>query len=112
MIFRGVCALVVLAAVTGCSPAPPPETAPTVPLPATQAQPPAPPAPAPPKIDREQAGRLAEQAAPGFRVTAIDLDTDEGRRIWDVDLVNDRNERRDLDVDAETGQILPDLDND
>ncbi|MCP3801441.1 PepSY domain-containing protein [Allokutzneria sp. A3M-2-11 16] len=109
MIFRGVCALAALAVLAGCVPAPPPDTAPTVPLPATQAPPPA---PAAPKIDREQARRLAEQAAPGFRVTAIDLDTDEGRRTWDVDLVNDRNERRDLDVDAETGQVLPDLETD
>ncbi|WP_086818566.1 PepSY domain-containing protein [Allokutzneria sp. NRRL B-24872] len=112
MIFRGVCALVALAALTACSTAPPPDTAPTVPLPAPATQAPGQPSPAAPKVDREQARRLAEQAAPGFRVTAVDLDTDDGRRTWDVDLVNDRNERRDLDIDAETGQVLPDLDPD
>ncbi|MFB9902788.1 PepSY domain-containing protein [Allokutzneria oryzae] len=113
MIFRGVCALVALALLTGCSVAPPPKTAPTVPLPATQAPPPGgPSATNPPRIDRDHAARLAEESAPGYRVTAIDLDTDEGRRVWDVDLANSQGQRRDVDIDAETGQVLPELDDD
>lgn len=58
-----------------------------------------------PAITVQQAIRTAAAAVPGGRVIAIDLDTENGRRVWDADVAGSGG-RSVITIDAATGRIL------
>jgi uncharacterized membrane protein YkoI len=58
-----------------------------------------------PAVTVQQAIATATGAVPGGRVTAIDLDTENGRVVWDVDVAGPGG-RKAITIDAATGRIL------
>ncbi|WP_016699911.1 PepSY domain-containing protein [Actinoalloteichus spitiensis] len=58
-----------------------------------------------PKISYEEAERIALERVPGARVTEVELDEDDGRYEWEIELRKDRMEY-DIDIDAVTGDII------
>ncbi len=58
-----------------------------------------------PAVTVQQAIRTAAGAVPGGRVIAIDLDMENGRRVWDVDVAGSGG-RSVITIDAATGRIL------
>ncbi len=58
-----------------------------------------------PAVTVQQAIATATAAVPGGRVNAIDLDTENGRTVWDVDVIG-AGGRSAITIDAATGRIL------
>jgi uncharacterized membrane protein YkoI len=58
-----------------------------------------------PVVTVQQAIATATAAASGGRVIAIDLDTENGRTVWEVDMAGSGG-RRTISIDAATGRIL------
>ncbi|MEA5442538.1 PepSY domain-containing protein [Cyanobium gracile] len=58
-----------------------------------------------PAVTVQQAITTAAAAVPGGRVMAIDLDTENGRTVWDADVAGPGG-RIEVTIDAATGRIL------
>lgn len=58
-----------------------------------------------PAVTVQQAIATATGAVPGGRVIAIDLDSENGRTVWDVDVAGPGG-RKAITIDAATGRIL------
>ncbi|WP_189061379.1 PepSY domain-containing protein [Longimycelium tulufanense] len=83
----------------------------TVPPAPTATTPPVTTAPSPPpmplpEIDRNLAHRIAQDAVAGGQITRVELETENGRLLWDIDATDAEGRRRDLDIDAHTGQVI------
>ena len=48
----------------------------------------------------------AQEAPPGPAILGIELDEEDGRPTVEIDYVNLRGERREIDVDLQTGRII------
>ncbi len=83
---------------TTTTPARPPTTSRPPTTPGGGGVPPAP-------IDIDEAAAIALDRAGGGRVTDIEWDRGYRRDVWEVEIVNARTEH-DLDIDAESGEIL------
>ncbi len=58
-----------------------------------------------PAVTVQQAIQTAAAAVPGGRVIAIDLDTENGRRVWDAEFAGPGG-RIEITIDAATGRVL------
>jgi uncharacterized membrane protein YkoI len=58
-----------------------------------------------PAVSVQQAIATATVAVPGGRVIAIDLDSENGRTVWDVDVAGPGGRSR-FSIDAASGRIL------
>jgi hypothetical protein len=67
--------------------------------------------PAVPKISRSEAEQIALAAVPGGRVTSAELESEHGVPVWSV-RVTDGGVRHDLDINAYTGKVIRDRDDD
>ncbi|MFI9632222.1 PepSY domain-containing protein [Nocardia sp. NPDC051929] len=56
-------------------------------------------------IGRQQAIDKALAAVPGGRVTSIQLDTDQGVAVWEVELTTPAGVEHDVTIDADSGQV-------
>ncbi|MBO3743412.1 PepSY domain-containing protein [Actinoplanes flavus] len=61
-------------------------------------------APAGGEVTADEARAIALRAVPGGTVESVERDTEHGRLVWDVDVIEGGVEH-DLDVDATTGEI-------
>ncbi|MFI5762505.1 PepSY domain-containing protein [Streptomyces sp. NPDC051563] len=59
-----------------------------------------------PKTSRVQAMATAEKSVSGGRITNVDLATQDGTRVWEIDLVTAEPRVHNLSVDATTGALL------
>ncbi|ASO19742.1 putative membrane protein YkoI [Actinoalloteichus hoggarensis] len=57
-----------------------------------------------PAVSRDEAIRIAEEQAPGATVVEVDLDSDDGRLEWEIELRQDRTEWE-VEIDAHTGEV-------
>ncbi|MFG2006688.1 PepSY domain-containing protein [Spirillospora sp. NPDC048911] len=57
------------------------------------------------KISASGAAGIALRAVPGH-VAAVDLDDDQGKAAWDVEVIGKDGKERALSVDAATGKVL------
>lgn len=59
-------------------------------------------------IGMEEAQRIAETTAPGFSVVKSERDHEDGRLVWEVDMVSNQDPRNEveLDIDAATGEVI------
>lgn len=57
------------------------------------------------RIGKEKAKEIALEKAPGAKVTDCDLDTDDGRSVYEIEMKNGRMEYE-CKIDAYTGKIL------
>jgi len=76
---------------------------------ATQARPSA--TPSVTAISRAEAERIALTEVPGGQVRAAELETEHGVTVWSIDVVKG-GMTYDLDIDARTGKVVPDRDDD
>ncbi|HZE31020.1 MAG TPA: PepSY domain-containing protein [Actinoallomurus sp.] len=67
--------------------------------------------PAMTKISRSKAEQIALAAVPGGRVTSAELESEHGVPVWSV-RVTDGGVRHDLDINAYTGKVIRDRDDD
>ncbi|MFE0046164.1 PepSY domain-containing protein [Streptomyces albireticuli] len=70
---------------------------------------PSPSGPAPsgsPAVDKQRAEQAALKMLPGATVASSDLDTENGRTIWEVRLKDPQGTEREVDVDAATGEAV------
>ena len=58
------------------------------------------------KLDFAQAIGLILAEAPGEEITEISLDTDRGTVTWEAELVTAGNQKREIYIDAVTGDVL------
>ncbi|MEO3810282.1 PepSY domain-containing protein [Sphaerisporangium sp. B11E5] len=58
-----------------------------------------------PKVSREQAERAALAKVPGGRVTSAELETEDGRQLWDVEVDATDGTEHEFDIDAATGAV-------
>ena len=58
------------------------------------------------KLDFAQAIDLILAEAPGEEITEISLDTDRGTVTWEAELVTAGNQKREIYIDAVTGDVL------
>jgi uncharacterized membrane protein YkoI len=58
-----------------------------------------------PAVTAQQAIKTAAAAVTGGRVIAIDLDTENGRRVWDAKVAGPGG-RMEITIDAATGRVL------
>ncbi|MEW2477087.1 PepSY domain-containing protein [Micromonospora gifhornensis] len=56
-------------------------------------------------VSAERAGELALAKAGGGRITEIDRDREDGRPVWEVEIVNGDVEHE-IEIDRETGAVL------
>ncbi len=56
-------------------------------------------------VSRERAGEIALAQAGGGRITETDRDEENGRAIWEVEIVNGGTEHE-IDVDRQSGEIV------
>jgi len=56
-------------------------------------------------ISMEQAIKAAKQAVPGV-ATMAKFSTDDGKGVWEVELVDASHQTFDVDIDAGTGDVL------
>lgn len=61
-----------------------------------------------PKVSQQQAEKTAQSKLPGWTLTKTHLETEDGVRVWEVDLTDPKNPGRDADVDvnASTGAVI------
>jgi len=59
-----------------------------------------------PKVDQAQARDIAQKAVPGGQVHTVEIADENGRSVWDADTVDAQGNPRDVDIDAETGQVM------
>lgn len=61
-----------------------------------------------PKVSQQQAEKTAQAKLPGWTVTETHLETENGVRVWEVDLKDPKNPGRDADADinASTGAVI------
>ena len=58
------------------------------------------------RISMQEAVRTAEASVPGGKAKETHLETESGRSVYEVELVDDRNNTRTVWVDAQTGRIV------
>ncbi|WP_396454060.1 PepSY domain-containing protein, partial [Actinomadura sp.] len=74
--------------------------------PSTPAAPKAPVTPrAPGAIDSGEAARIALRVVPGGWIESVELETEHGRTVWDVDVIVNGVEH-DIHIDVRTGTVL------
>ncbi|MBQ1027519.1 PepSY domain-containing protein [Micromonospora sp. C95] len=56
-------------------------------------------------VSRERAGELALAQAGGGRITETDRDDENGRAVWEIEIVNGATEHE-IDVDRQSGEIV------
>ncbi|MFZ3495251.1 PepSY domain-containing protein [Streptomyces sp. 5.8] len=59
-----------------------------------------------PKTSRIQAMATAEKSVPGGRITDVELETEDGTQVWEIDAVTAGPRVHNLTVDAATGALL------
>ncbi|MCX4782317.1 PepSY domain-containing protein [Streptomyces sp. NBC_01264] len=59
-----------------------------------------------PKTSRAQAMATAEKAVPGGRITDVELETEDGTQVWEIDVMTAEPRVHNLTVDAATGALL------
>ncbi|MCP9463498.1 MAG: PepSY domain-containing protein [Nitrospira sp.] len=58
-----------------------------------------------PAIDRQEAARLVLANVPNARILEMELDTEDGRLVYEVELVTAEGKAKEVHVDATTGRI-------
>lgn len=58
------------------------------------------------RITMQQAVRTAEASVPGAKAKETHLETEKGRTVYEVELVDNTNNTRTVWVDAENGRIV------
>jgi uncharacterized membrane protein YkoI len=58
------------------------------------------------RISMQQAVRTAEASVPGAKAKETHLETEKGRTVYEVELVDSTNNTRTVWVDAENGRIV------
>ncbi|HXF93972.1 MAG TPA: PepSY domain-containing protein [Nitrospiraceae bacterium] len=58
-----------------------------------------------PGIDMQEAVRIVLAQFPNARITEIELDTEDGRFVYEVELVTADGQKKELHVNATTGRI-------
>ncbi len=58
-----------------------------------------------PVIDMQEAARIVLTQFPNARITEIELDTEDGRLVYEVELVTADGQKKELHVNATTGRI-------
>jgi uncharacterized membrane protein YkoI len=58
------------------------------------------------RISMQQAVRTAEASVPGAKAKETHLETEGGRTVYEVELVDNSNNTRTVWVDAENGRIV------
>lgn len=58
------------------------------------------------KLDYEAAVTKLLEEIPGGRITELNLDSEQGRTIWEADVVDTSNDKHEVDLDAASGEIL------
>ena len=56
-------------------------------------------------IDQQQAVNIALQSVPG-EVTGTELESEDGLKLWEIEIVDNGNAHVELLVDANTGEVL------
>ncbi|WP_327302658.1 PepSY domain-containing protein [Streptomyces sp. NBC_01298] len=59
-----------------------------------------------PKTSRTQAMATAENSVPGGRITDVELETEDGTQVWEIDVMTAEPRVHHLTVDATTGALL------
>ncbi|MDT0202941.1 PepSY domain-containing protein [Nocardioides sp. AE5] len=57
-------------------------------------------------VDFEAAASALLEEFPGGQVTELSLDTEDGRVIWEADVIDSSGQRHEVDLDAGTGKVL------
>lgn len=58
-----------------------------------------------PTIDVQEASRIVLQQFPNAQIKEIELDTEDGRLVYEVELITADRRKKELHVNARTGQI-------
>ncbi len=59
------------------------------------------------KVDYAQAAEKMLGQAPGGRLTMLELDDADGTAVWKGEVTDEQGEKREMRVDAETGEVVP-----
>lgn len=59
-----------------------------------------------PKLDAQAVSRIVLEEFPKATIKEIELETEDGRLVYEVELVTVDGYKRELHVDAETGKII------
>jgi uncharacterized membrane protein YkoI len=59
------------------------------------------------KVDYAQAAEKMLGQAPGGRLTMLELDDADGTALWKGEVIDEQGEKREMRVDAETGEVVP-----
>lgn len=58
-----------------------------------------------PKIDAQEATKIIQAQFPNARIHEMELDSEDGRLVYEVELLTQEGQKKELHVDAMTGAI-------
>ena len=58
------------------------------------------------KLNYKQALTRMLEAVPGGQVVELEIDDEDGRPVWEADIMTDHHEKHEVKIDAETGEVL------
>lgn len=58
------------------------------------------------KLNYKQAIQHMHEAVPGGQIVELGFDDEDGRAVWEADILTDHSQKHEVTIDAETGKVL------